>query len=273
MALPMLKSLMTCLGATPFWPLLAWIIFVISSTLLIVGMAKIFSPFSWDDVETAADLRSALGTSSEAAVVVGVVSVFNLMMTERTLSYKTALRYRSCSPPFYGTKCCQPGNGKFANVMAAVCMFYPFVTLVLGWLAMLLSLIASVLFTVVATLLMAVSALVTSMDAFATSGVEAVLGVLNDDPINFDLNVTKLSAEITAHVSKDSNSVLHGGALVIVGMALFTLGQVIFLSSFTVTYAASDIALSVKKDEKAQLLPSDGKESAPPLSTGGCSIL
>ena len=131
MALPMLKSLMTCLGATPFWPLLAWIIFVVSSTLLIVGMAKIFNPFSWDDVETAADLRSALGTASEAAVIVGVVSVFNLMMTERTLSYKTALRYRSCSAPFYGTKCCQPGGGKCANFMAVVCKFYPFVTLLL----------------------------------------------------------------------------------------------------------------------------------------------
>lgn len=111
---------------------------------------------------------------------------------------------------------------------------------------------------------------IASLHSVSTHTVSAILQVLNDAPINANIDIQSISSDVDAHVQQNPGSILHGGSLVIIGIALFILGQVIFLSSFTVTYGASDIAKSYQASEKSPLISTATKLDAKgkPLAPG-----
>lgn len=81
----------------------------------------------------------------------------------------------------------------------------------------------------------------TSSKIEATAAVEALLKALNTDPFYINVNISSIDT-IIHNVSLDSDSMLVGAVMIVVGTIVMILAQVIFLSSFIVTYGASDAA-------------------------------
>lgn len=262
---------MRSLGVLPFWPLLGWLLYAIASFNLLRGMKKLFGPTdgSWilsactnstelssgsgleselctghptfSDGPSAVYVRSKIGQEVRTIISVTVVGVLDFLMTERVVANNIAARHQSCSPPFYGAAC------RAGGAHGRCCVYYPLVLLVSGWVTVMVSLVLTILFTVISVVMIAVAACTKAGVPGVRETTIVILNEMNENIYDTGVNTTELSFRLIEHVGRNPDKTISGGVMVIFGIAVLTLGQVIFLDSFAGVYRGSDVANAFQK--------------------------
>lgn len=219
------------LGALPYWAILGWILHFVATGLVVDGMHFLFRPYFKENAGAVVPALDRMG------LFITFFSFLLILVTERIVALKMALRgapENACEAPCYGFK-----RAKYCRVCFSA---YAAFLLLASWANVVVAILGALAAHTVAVVFICIAVLIDKGGEESVEAVNNMLDFLDRPPLTV-AEVANLTAVVDEIVeTADPPAMVRASVRVIVGGCIFTFVSMIFLASYSGTYAASDTA-------------------------------
>jgi hypothetical protein len=259
------ESFCTCLGALPIWPAIAIAVSIAATSMTIVSLDALCEPILKYVAAHPAALEGH-GTAMDSIQIGTEFLLFlNLVIFERIFAFKLSVRYPSCTAPLYGLKVDEiPVIG---GCLSCLFKLYPMIVLALAWSATFGSILLVVSNVTLSTVLAVVAGLV-KVGGGNVKQIMDLMGTLADAgmPVAIEAEQKAMVESVIEDMTKHSDTIFHSAGKLVGASVVLQFAQIMLLTSYLVTYGASDAAKSATAKaptEDTKLLPDKEDKSEP----------